>query len=73
MRSKIPQLIDALRGNFRVDHHGIPVTQILAHVDFLDHQIARLDGQITILVADLEPLIERVQTIPGHRAAARSG
>jgi Transposase len=29
MRSKIPQLIDALRGNFRVAHHGVLVAQIL--------------------------------------------
>ncbi len=30
VRSKIPQLVDALSGNFRVDHHGVLVAQILA-------------------------------------------
>jgi transposase len=65
MRSKIPQLIDAPRGNFRVPHHRVLVAQILAHVDFLDRQIAELDEQITGLVAELEPLIERSQPIPG--------
>ena len=30
MRSKIPQLVDALHGNFRLDHHGVLVAQILA-------------------------------------------
>jgi transposase len=65
MRSKIPQLIDALRGNFRIDHHGVLVAQILAQVDFLDRQLADIDEHIAALVTDLEPVIERVQTIPG--------
>jgi transposase len=65
MRSKIPQLVDALHGNFRLDHHGVLVAQILAQVDFLDRQLADIDEHITALVADLEPIIERVQTIPG--------
>jgi transposase len=65
MRSKIPQLIDALRGNFRIDHHGVLVAQILAQVDFLDRQLADIDEHIAAFVTDLEPVIERVQTIPG--------
>lgn len=65
MRSKIPQLVDALCGNFRLDHHGVLVAQILAQVDFLDRQLADIDEHISALVADLEPIIERVQTIPG--------
>ena len=65
MRSKIPALTDALRGSFRVAHHGVLVRQILAHIDFLDHQLAELDEQITTLVADYEPIIERLETIPG--------
>ena len=65
MRSKIPQLVDALCGNFRLDHHGVLVAQILAQVDFLDRQLTDIDEHITALVADLEPIIERVQTIPG--------
>ena len=65
MRSKIPQLIDALRGNFRIDHHGVLVAQILAQVDFLDRQLADIDEHIAAFVIDLEPVIERVQTIPG--------
>ena len=65
MRSKIPALTDALRGSFRVCHHGVLVRQILAHVDFLDAQLAEIDEQITTRVATFEPIIERVQTIPG--------
>jgi transposase len=59
-----PALTDALRGSFRVSHHGLLVRQILAHIDFLDHQLAELDEQITTLVADYEPIIERLETIP---------
>ncbi|CAJ1579117.1 hypothetical protein [[Mycobacterium] wendilense] len=40
IRSKIPRPVDALRGRFRIDHHGV-------------------------LVKDLEPIIDRVQAIPG--------
>lgn len=65
MRSKIPQLVDALRGNFRIDHHGVLVAQILDQIDFLDRQLADIDEHIAALVTDLEPVIERVQTIPG--------
>ena len=50
MRSKIPALTDALRGSFRVCHHGVLVRQILAHVDFLDAQLAEIDEQITTRV-----------------------
>jgi transposase len=56
MRSKIPALTDALRGSFRVSHHGLLVRQILAHIDFLDHQLAELDEQIITLVADIREL-----------------
>lgn len=65
MRSKIPQLVDALRGNFRLDHHRVVVAQILAQIDFLDRQLAEIDEHITARVADSEPIIGRVQTIPG--------
>lgn len=41
------------------------VAQILAQIDFLDRQLADIDEHITVLVAELEPIIERVQTIPG--------
>jgi len=62
---QIRQLRDALCGNFRLDHHGVLVAQILAQIDFLDRQLADIDEHISALVADLEPIIERVQTIPG--------
>jgi transposase len=65
LRSKIPQLQDALHGTFRVSHHGVLVKQMLAHIDFLDGQIEQIDTEIGARVTEYEPAIERVQTIPG--------
>jgi hypothetical protein len=41
LRSKVPQLREALANRFQVDHHGILVAQLLAHIDTLDQAIAR--------------------------------
>jgi transposase len=65
LRSKIPALREALTGTFRVEHHGILVAQMLAHVDFLDEAIAELDRRIAVTVEPYEPVLERVVTIPG--------
>jgi transposase len=65
LRAKIPALQEALRGCFRVEHHGILVAQMLAHVDFLDESIAELDARIETAVADYQPVLQRVMTIPG--------
>lgn len=65
LRPKIPQLRDGLTGTFRVSHHGVLVRQMLAHIDFLDQQITDIDQEITARVSDYEPVLERVQTIPG--------
>src|SRR3954452_3479064 len=65
LRAKIPALQEALRGCFRVEHHGILVAQMLAHVDFLDESLAELDARIETAVADYQPVLQRVMTIPG--------
>jgi transposase len=65
LRSKIPALREALTGTFRVEHHGVLVAQMLAHVDFLDEAITELDARITRTVAAYEPLLDRLVTIPG--------
>ncbi len=65
LRSKIPALREALKGEFRVAHHGILVAQMLAHVDFLDESITELDARITVTVAEFEPILARLVTIPG--------
>jgi transposase len=71
LRAKIPALQQALRGSFRVEHHGLLVAQMLAHVDFLDESLAELDARIEAAVADYEPVLQRVMTIPGSRAQDR--
>jgi transposase len=65
LRSKIPALRDALKGEFRVAHHGVLVAQMLAHVDFLEESIGDLDVRIDSEVEQFQPVLERVQTIPG--------
>jgi len=65
LRSKISALREALAGEFRVAHHGVLVAQMLAHVDFLEESITELDARIDAAVAQFEPVLERVQTIPG--------
>src|SRR5215210_3122750 len=43
MRSKIPQLREALQNRFDIAHHGVMVAQLLAHIDTLDASIQTLD------------------------------
>src|SRR3954454_19367437 len=52
MRPKIPQLREALASRFQIEHHGVMVAQLLAHIDTLDAAIANLSERIA---AVLEP------------------
>ena len=45
MRAKIPALKEGLHGRF-ASHHALVIGAILAHLDFLDEQIARLSEAI---------------------------
>jgi transposase len=65
MRSKIPQLREALANRFDVGHHGIMVAQLLAHIDTLDAAIATLDERIELLLVPHRQVVERLCTIPG--------
>lgn len=65
LRSKIPQLREALANRFKVDHHGILVAQLLAHIDTLDHAIATLDEKVDALLAPHKQVVELLCTIPG--------
>ena len=65
LRSKIPALREALMGEFHVEHHGLLVTRMLAHVDFLDESVAAIDAKIESAITVHEPVIERLVTIPG--------
>jgi transposase len=65
MRSKIPQLREALANRFQVEHHGALVAQLLAHIDVLDDAIASLDARVVERCAPFADIIELVDTIPG--------
>lgn len=65
LRSKIPALRQALVGEFRVEHHGVLVAQMLAHIDFLDDSLATVDERIEAAVTIHAEVIDRLITIPG--------
>ena len=64
LRAKIPALREALDGRF--DHlHAVWIGAILAHVDFLDEQIASLTETIAEQIAPFEKAVELLCTITG--------
>ena len=64
LRAKLPALREALRGRFRV-HHAFLLGQILAKVDFLEEAMAGLTTEIDRQLAPYEPVLARLDTIPG--------
>ena len=59
-----PRCSEALEGRF--DHSTrLWIGAILAHIDFLDEQIARLSEAIEEQIAPFEPAVELLCTIPG--------
>ena len=68
MRAKIPQLQEALASRFKVDHHGILVAQLVAHIDTLEQSIALLSERIEWMLTPHEQIVELLCTIPGVAA-----
>src|SRR5215212_9356376 len=70
MRKKIPLLREALAGHFD-EHHRLWIGAILAHIDFLDEQIARLSVMIEEQIRPFASQVELLCTITGiqHRGA----
>jgi len=64
LRKKLPALRQALTGRFRA-HHAFLVTQLLAHLDYLDETIATLSAEIAGHLSPFAPEVTRLQTIPG--------
>ncbi len=64
LRAKLPALRQALTGRFR-GHHAFLVTQLLAHLEYLDDTIAALSAEIEGRLIPFAAEQTRVQTIPG--------
>ncbi len=64
LRAKLPQLKEALEGRFDAQH-GLVVSAILAHLDFLDAQIERLSEMIEEQLRPFAAAIQLLRTIPG--------
>ena len=64
LRKKIPALREALEGRFDQEH-ALIVSQILAHIDFLDQAIDRLSEEIDERIAPFARQRELLKTIPG--------
>jgi transposase len=64
LREKIPQLEQALAGQFSA-HQRFLIAQQLAHIDFLDASLERVSTEIGDRLRPFEPPMERLQTIPG--------
>lgn len=64
LREKIPQLEQALAGQFG-PHHRFLIAQQLAHIDFLDVSLQRVSAEIGARLRPFEGELERLQTIPG--------
>jgi Transposase IS116/IS110/IS902 family len=70
MRAKIPQLREALESRFQVEHHGIMVAQLLAHIDTLDVALQNLSERIEFVLTPHAEIIELLCTVPGVQTHA---
>jgi transposase len=64
LRAKAAQLREALQGRV-TDHHGFMLQELLTHVEFLDHQIARFDARVEAQMRPFSAALDRLDTIPG--------
>ena len=64
LRTKRADLERALRGRVSA-HHRLLLATHLAHVDFLDEEVARLSAEIAERLRPVEEELQRLDTIPG--------
>jgi transposase len=72
MRTKVPQLEEALVGRFGA-HHALLVRTIVAKIDFLDHAIEELSGEIDRVIAPFAAEVELLRTVTGIDRRAAEG
>ena len=64
LRKKLPALRQALAGRFR-PHHGFLVSQLLAHLEYLDEAITDLSDRLAEALAPFTLARSRLDSIPG--------
>jgi transposase len=64
LRKKIPQLRSALVGRFG-PNHALVVGEILAHLDYIDESLGRLQAGIDEVIGPFAEARDRLATIPG--------
>lgn len=64
LRGKLSALRQALAGRFRT-HHAFLVSQLLAHLDYLDEAIETVSRQVDAVMAPLAAELARLDTIQG--------
>jgi transposase len=64
LRKKLPAWQRALQGRFR-GHHALLIKESLAKIDYLDEALDRLTEAIDERLVPFEPLLARLDTIPG--------
>src|SRR5216683_4519705 len=69
LRAKLPQLRQALVGRVQ-PHHLVLISQVLAHIDFLEEAIAQVQVEIDRCLPAFDEALELVQSIPGIKEVA---
>jgi transposase len=64
LRVKLPQLREALAGNFTA-HHALLVGEILAHIDYLDEAVGRISAEVERVLDPFAAKVDLLDTIPG--------
>lgn len=64
LRTKIPLLQSALAGRF-APNHALVIGEILAHLDYIDESLGRLQAGIDALIVPFVDARDRLMTIPG--------
>jgi transposase len=64
LRTKLPQLRQALRGRFG-DHHALLVRLSLEHLEHLERAIAQLDARVDAVIGPFTKARDRLDTITG--------
>ena len=64
LRKKLPALQEALTARFSPIHRVL-VSEILAHLDYIDEMVDRLSGEVEKVIAPFATAVDLLDTIPG--------